>query len=219
MRNFAIGLLFALCACLPISAQITQPDTTGMIAITASGAGIPDGVLTCNAAANNLTYINTLTNQHFFCNGTAWAPLTAATCRITSAITLSTSATNVCSWSIGANAVLAWSCTMGYAITAGTLPTLTVGMAASQAPVGETGYANILTSNSSGGAVNGSASSTSSGNVTLKVGGSVVNGTYQFTTFGVIQGSATAGTFAITASLGGTTPAGTIPVGGSCTLW
>lgn len=219
MRNFAISLLFVLFVSLSLNAQITTPATTGMIAITASGPSNPDSVLTCNSISINVEYINSSTLQNFYCNGTVWAAITPATCRITSPITLSASATNVCSWSIGANATLAWSCSVPYAITAGTLPTIAIGMNASQAPANETGYANIVTAATSGAFVFGNATSTSTGNVNIKTGGSVVNGTYMFTTFGTIQGSATAGTFAITALLGGTTPAGTIPVGGSCTLW
>lgn len=144
---------------------------------------------------------------------------TSSVCRITTAITLSTSATNVCSWSIAASTTYVWTCNFAYTITAGTLPTVAIGMSASVAPTSETGYANIITSNSSGGAVSGNATATASGNQNIKTGGSVTTGTYPVVTFGVIQGSATAGTFAITALLGGTTPVGTIPVGGSCTLW
>jgi hypothetical protein len=144
---------------------------------------------------------------------------TASVCRITSAITLSASATTVCSWTLAASTTYVWSCNFAYAITAGTLPTVAIGMNAAQAPMSETGYANIFTSNSAGGNVSGNATSTSAGNVNIKTGGSVTTGTYPAVTFGVVQGSATPGTFAITALLGGTTPSGTIPVGGSCTLW
>lgn len=53
-------------------AQITLPATTGMIAPTARGAGIPSGILTCNANSQYIEYINTLTNQVSYCDGTNW---------------------------------------------------------------------------------------------------------------------------------------------------
>lgn len=143
---------------------------------------------------------------------------TSSVCRITSAITLSTSVANVCTWNIAASTTYVWTCNFAYAITAGTLPTVSIGMSASQAPTSETGYANIFTSNSAGGNVSGNATSTASGNVNVKTGGSVSNGTYPLTTFGTIQGSATPGTFSITA-LVNSGASGTIPVGGVCTLW
>ena len=62
--------------------------------------------------------------------------------------------------------------------------------------------------------------SSSSGNVLILTGGSAPSGTggLQATTFGTVQASATAGTFAITATLGGTSAAGTIQPGSLCTL-
>lgn len=145
--------------------------------------------------------------------------LTGDTCRVTAAITLSTSATNVCSWSLPAVAQ-SWGfvCHIPYAISAGTLPTFALGMNASQAPTNETAYASINSTNTNTG-TQGSATSASSGAVAILTGASVtVGSTYQAQVFGTIQASAIAGTFAITATLAGTTPAGTIPIGASCTL-
>lgn len=213
------------------NAQVTNPATTGMVAPVASGAGAPTMFLTCNAAATNLSFWNTVTEQMSVCDGTIWTNLpalsgtqtftgivtTGNTCRVTSVITLSTSATTICSWIIPANAVLAWQCSIPYTITAGTLPTFALGMNAAQAPVSETAYGFIVTSNG-GGFVSGSMTSTAAGLINILTGGTVTNSTFQATTFGVIKGSATSGTFSITGTLTGTVPAGTVPVGGVCTL-
>lgn len=102
-------------------------------------------------------------------------------------------------------------------MTAGTLPTLSLGMNASQAPTNETGYALIGTSNV-GAFVSGTATSAAAGAVNILQGGTVTNNTFQAFTFGTIVGSATAGTFTITATLSGSGAAGTIPAGGVCML-
>jgi hypothetical protein len=143
----------------------------------------------------------------------------ANTCRITSAHTLSTSATIVCSWSLPATAFTwAWNCEIPYTVTAGTSTALTLGMNPSQTPTNVTGYANIYSSNA-GAASEGNASATTSGNTNILTGGTVANGTFLAFTFGTIQASSKAGTFAITATLSGAGgPTGTIPVGGVCTL-
>lgn len=139
------------------------------------------------------------------------------TCRITSPITLSSTATPICVWPIPAGVTLAWDCHIPYSMTAGTLPTLSLGMNASQAPTNETGYALIGTSNV-GAFVSGTATSAAAGAVNILQGGTVTNNTFQAFTFGTIVGSATAGTFTITATLSGSGAAGTIPAGGVCML-
>lgn len=145
------------------------------------------------------------------------------TCKPTSNITLSTSATTICTWSLP-NVALTWSweCNGIYSITAGTTPTFSLGMNASQTPTSETGSAQIDTNGSGSSlvATNATATSASSGNQNILTGASVTTVTNaQFTTYGTLQPSATAGTFAITGTLGGTTPAGTVNVGTSCTLY
>jgi hypothetical protein len=144
----------------------------------------------------------------------------ANSCRITSAITLSTSATTVCSYSLPAAArTWAWSCNGTYSITSGTTPTLTVGMNASQTPTSETGNASIY-STLTGTNTQGTVTSTSSGNQNILTGAAVTTITNAFwTAFGTVQASGTAGTFAITATLGGSSPAGTIAIGSSCQIY
>jgi hypothetical protein len=61
---------------------------------------------------------------------------------------------------------------------------------------------------------------TSSGNQVILTGTTNTQGNAQFTTFGTLQSSGTAGTFAITADEGGTgSPAGTVNVGTTCILY
>jgi hypothetical protein len=146
-------------------------------------------------------------------------------CYVTSAITLvaSPTFTNICSWSLPAVAkTWGWQCSGTYNISAGTTPTLILGMNASQAPTSETGNGTI--DSVSGGTTSqvttaNSATSSASGDVTIQTGASVTTVTSApWTSSGTIQASATAGTFAIRASMGGTTPAGTISVGSVCWL-
>jgi len=71
-------------------------------------------------------------------------------CRVTAGdITLSTSATNICSFSLPAVAKpWAWQCQIPWAVTAGTTPTLSIGVNASQTPTGTTNAsAEIKTTN------------------------------------------------------------------------
>jgi hypothetical protein len=145
------------------------------------------------------------------------------TCKPTSNITLSTSPTDVCSFSLPAVAkTWSWQCQGIYSITAGTSPTFSIGMNASQAPTSETGSA-VLASTSSGATVtesSGTTTATAAGNqniATTPAVTTITNGVWS--SFGTIQASATAGTFAITATLGGTTPAGTVNVGTTCMLY
>ena len=74
--KLSIFILFVV-ATFSIAAQTTTPATTGMVAPTASGAGAPATYLTCNSAANNLEFINTSTQQKFYCNGSTWIPVVA----------------------------------------------------------------------------------------------------------------------------------------------
>jgi hypothetical protein len=140
-------------------------------------------------------------------------------CKTTSAITLSTSATTVCLWTLPAVAkTWAFTCFIGYKLSAGTAPTFTLAMNASQTPTNETGFANIYSTNT-GTSTQNSMSSTSSGTQNILTGGAVTTGTtYQATAFGTIQASATNGTFAIQALIGGQSSAGTVTVGSTCIL-
>lgn len=140
-------------------------------------------------------------------------------CRVTSAVTLSTAATTICTWSLPALAkTWAWQCSGTYSITAGTTPAFGLGMNASQTPT-ETGNASINTT-LSGTSTQGSATATTSGNQSILTGGTLTTITSApWSSSGTIQASATAGTFAITGILTGTTPAGTVNVGSTCYLY
>jgi hypothetical protein len=146
-------------------------------------------------------------------------------CKVNGAITLSTSPTTICSWTLP-NAAQTWSwfCNGSYSITAGTTPEISLGMNASQAPTTETGHGLIGSVGSSVSAVQAftynSATSTSAGNVPFATPTVVLTTVTDspFQAWGIIQASATSGTFAITALLSGTTPAGTIVTGTICNI-
>ena len=92
-------------------------------------------------------------------------------------------------------------------------------MNASQAPTSETGSATIE-STLTGTETQATVTSTSTGQVILLTGATNTQANAQFSTFGTVQASATAGTFAITAYYGGTgSPAGTVNVGTVCNLF
>ena len=141
-------------------------------------------------------------------------------CKITTPLTLTASPQNVCRWYLPALAQpWAWKCDGIYSLTAGTLPTLILGMNASQAPTSETGSATIE-STLTGTETQATVTSTSAGQVILLTGATNTQANAQFSTFGTVQASATAGTFAITAYYGGTgSPAGTVNVGTVCNLF
>jgi len=141
-------------------------------------------------------------------------------CRVTSAVTLTPGTpVTVCSWSLPATALSwSWRCSGLYTLSAGSIPTLKIEMNPSQAPSAMTGAANIL-SNQSGTSTQATVSSTSSGNTLILTGATNTTANAQFSTFGFLTASATAGTFSITADEGGSiSPAGTVNVGTVCTL-
>jgi hypothetical protein len=147
-------------------------------------------------------------------------------CRVTSVVNLTTAggATNICSWSLPAVAkTWAWQCQGTYGVTSGTTPAVVIGMNASQIPTSETGSGVIATVSAGATIVesNGTATSTSAGDVTLVTTGgaitTITNGLWS--SFGTIQASATAGTFAIRGTITGTTAVGTINVGTTCLFY
>lgn len=143
-------------------------------------------------------------------------------CRITAAITLSTAATTLCTWNLPALAkTWSWDCSGAYSITAGTTPAFGLGMNASQTPTSETGN-GVISSVTAGTTIvdtNNQATATASGNQSIITGATVTTVTNAYwNSYGTVQASATAGTFAITGILTGTTPAGTVTVGSECTL-
>lgn len=145
----------------------------------------------------------------------------AGSCRVNSAITGSTSATNVCSWSLPALSLIwAFQCEILWQVSAGTTPTISFGINASQAPTTETALSSILTTNT-GTQTNGSVTATASGNQNILTSPTLTPAAtnFQAKVSGVVQASATAGTFAVTFTLGGTTPTGQITPGSSCLLY
>lgn len=153
-------------------------------------------------------------------NSTGGAELTGevqdgGTCSPQTLITLSTSATTVCSFSLPALArTHRWVCDGTYSITAGTAPTFSIGMNASQTPTTETGTAilySALTLTGNTGTTTATASGNQNINTTTGAITTITNAPWH--AYGSIQASAAAGTFAITGTLGGTTPAGSIPAG------
>jgi len=141
-------------------------------------------------------------------------------CKITSAVTLSSGATtNICIWNLPNSAqTWAWQCKGNYTITAGTLPTLILAMNAQQTPTSETGNGMIWSASSV--QTFGSATSTASGDVSIMTGVTNTTTAAPWESWGTIQASATAGTFAIKGQLGGTgSPAGTILVGSTCDIY
>lgn len=145
----------------------------------------------------------------------------ANSCRPTSAITLTPGTpVTVCSWSLpGVAQTWSWQCSGIYSLTAGTSPTLKIEMNASQTPTSETGSASIM-STLTGTSTQATVTATSTGNQVILTGTTNTQANAQFTTFGTLQSSGSAGTFAITADEGGTgSPAGTVNVGTTCILY
>jgi hypothetical protein len=147
-------------------------------------------------------------------------------CKVKTAVTLSTSATTICSWNLPNSAqTWAWQCSGTYTITAGTTPDFGLGMNASQTPTSETGNALISSVSASTtstqvftGDSNTAAASGNQPIYTSTVAITTVTNS-PWTSSGVLQASATAGTFAITGILTGTTPAGTVNPGTTCQLY
>ena len=140
-------------------------------------------------------------------------------CKVTSGISMSGTAATICSWTLPNSAqTWAWMCSGTYTTTT-LADTLSLGMNASQTPTSETGNAQIY-STLAGTQTAGSATATASGNQNILTGASVSTVTaIPWQTSGVLQASATSGTFAITGTLTGTSPAGTVNVGSVCRLY
>lgn len=143
-------------------------------------------------------------------------------CKVTSAIVLSGSPTNICAWTLpnAAGLTWAWQCTGSYTITAGTTPNFQIGMNASTAPTSETGDADIYSTLTGTHTQSGPITSTSSGNQNILTGTNVTTVTgASWRSWGTIQAASATGTFAITGALGGTTPAGTVNTDTNCILF
>jgi hypothetical protein len=213
-----------LCA---LSNGITVAIFTGGIEITSSGAykASQTGAATGAVGASIGTTGSGTTEAWSVNSSNNTGLILQNQCKVNGAITLSTSPTTICSWTLP-NAAQTWSwfCHGSYSITAGTTPEISLGMNASQAPTTETGHGLIGSIGSSVSAVQAftynSATSTSAGNVPFATPTVVLTTVTDspFQAWGIIQASATSGTFAITALLSGTTPAGTIVTGTICNI-
>jgi hypothetical protein len=144
-------------------------------------------------------------------------------CPLTTALTLSAAQQTICSWTLpipvaaGAVTYSFW-CDGTYSLTAGTTPTLILAMSASQTPVNETATATIWSA-STGTLTSATVSASASGSQVLLTGVTNIVANMQWHVYGTLQANTTtAGTFAITAAMGGTTPAGTVNVGSACHL-
>ncbi len=209
---------------------LLDPDGNSEIAFSSDSGLITDYLSVTNSNASDHTVIIQAAGSDnvinidlkpkgagsILCDGSSCA---GNVCKITSPIALSTSATTVCVWTLPAVAkTWVFTCLLGYNFSAGKSPTVTLAMNTSEAPVNETGFANIYSSNT-GNSTQNSISSTSAGTQNILTGAAVTTGTtYQATAFGTIQASATSGTFAIQALMDGQSPAGTVTPGSICTL-
>jgi hypothetical protein len=144
-----------------------------------------------------------------------------STCRIGADVTLSTSATNICSFTLpNVSKVWAVNCEIGWAVTAGTTPTLAFGVNASQTPAATTNiFAEIKTTNANT-ATEGSAALSASGAVSVLTSPTLTTSAtlFQAKLFGTISASATSGTFAVTATGTGASFAGAVKAGSFCYL-
>jgi len=142
--------------------------------------------------------------------------------RLTTDTALATSATNVFQWSLPASAKpWAFRADIIWSVTAGTTPTLSIGVNASQTPTGTTNAAaSILTTNADVG-TEGTAAISASGAINVLTTGTLTpSGTlFQAQIFGTLLASGTAGTFSITMTGTGAGFAGTASAGSFATIW
>ena len=149
----------------------------------------------------------------------------ANSCRITSTVSLSTSATNVCVFNLPSVAK-GWflSCNFLWQVSAGTSPSISFGVNAQQTPTGTTHIAGtILTTNANNSAPvgqQGSVALSASGGLNVVTASALTTSStnFQASMFGTILASGTAGTFTITSTGSGSGFMGAILSGSGCTL-
>jgi hypothetical protein len=141
-------------------------------------------------------------------------------CRLISGASMSVSGTavTICQWTLPAVAkTWGWQCSGTYT-TSTASDTFAIGINAAQAPTSETGNAIIWSAAST--QTFGSNTGTSAGALNLLTGASVSTVTsVPWQSSGIIQASATSGTFTITGTLTGTSPSGTVNAGSTCELY
>jgi hypothetical protein len=142
-------------------------------------------------------------------------------CKINSVVNMTVNATLVpfCTWTLPNSAQSwGWQCSGTYTTTT-SADTLSLAYTLAHAPTTVTGNAIIYTTNT-GVSTSGSITSTGTGSqIMLTSSGvsSVIN--LPFTISGVIEASATSGTFVLSASLTGISPSGSINPGTTCSIY
>lgn len=148
--------------------------------------------------------------------------ISTGVCKITSAVTVNSSATTVCSFTLpNAATTFFLDCKLAYNVTAGTSPTLTLGVNPAQAPGTAGNFSANIYSTNTGTSTQATVAVSASGNTNVLTGASVSTGaTYQAYLWGGYISPATSGTLLVTATLGGTgSPAATITTGSSCNMY
>jgi hypothetical protein len=147
-------------------------------------------------------------------------------CNVSSDVTLSTSATSFCTFQLP-NIARSWSvhCDLLWSVTAGTTPTIAFGVSPVVAPASSSNFfASVWTTNPVNTTPTGSSSPvavTAAGNTNvvtsaaLTIAATIFSGSLG----GTLNAAAGSGNFSITATLGGTTPAGVIRGGTGCYLY
>jgi len=147
----------------------------------------------------------------------------ANTCRITADVSLTVNVANsFCSFSLpGVAKGWGFICDVLWAITAGSgTNTFALGVNASQTPTGTTNGAAQIYTTTTGTQTNGSAAISASGATSILTGATYTPAAtvQQAVINGTVLASATAGTFAITATANGTTATAAIKAGTQCVL-
>jgi hypothetical protein len=144
------------------------------------------------------------------------------TCKVNADITLSTSATNICSWTLPAVAkTWAYQCQIPWSVTAGTTPTLSIGVNASQTPTGTTNASAEIKTTNTNTATEATAALSASGALNVLTSPTLTTAATIFmsSASGTLLASATSGTFAITMTGTGASFAGVARAGATCELY
>jgi hypothetical protein len=144
------------------------------------------------------------------------------TCHVTSNVSLSGTAANICSWTLPPEArTWNWQCDGTYTLAGGSSPTLSIGVypGPTTAPTSIDGTAAIdstLTGTTTKATVH---HITATANTILLTGATNTQADAPFSTFGSIQATATSSNFSITATANGSPSSAAVNVGTGCTLW
>jgi hypothetical protein len=196
-------------------------DSSGNGSLVLGGAGVGAGNLTLDGSTSGSVTLSC--SPATTCAAFTTGKLIDFTgyCKIGSAgVTLSTSATTICTLGNPGNSTTwSWLCSGTYSITAGTTPTLALGITYAQTPVSETGNARIASALNPIVESAGSVTATTTGNQLMLTGTTVTANNLPWSSSGTLQASVTPGAFSLYGVLGGTTPAGTINPGSTCIIY